>query len=133
MHEDWEQKSVRELPEGINEKDRKVASALHACIPQIEKPVIPPTFGMPDTCIIGIMAGGEQALKHPVETASISSNPDSPLSNVAEILNMISKCRLTNYILIKQKQNNCYKNRVLLKRYLTPTKQIIVSLKTTEV
>ena len=95
---------------------------------------IPATFGMPDTCVIGIIAGGEQALKHPVEsaednsqkgwmelqkhhitnkdiligiaasgttpyvigalqkarehgilTASISSNPNSPLSNVADI------------------------------------------------
>lgn len=165
IHEDLEQKSVRELLEGINEEDRKVASAVHACIPQIEKLVneivermhqggrifylgagtsgrlgvldaseIPATFGMPDTCVIGIIAGGEQALKHPVEsaednsqkgwmelqkhhitnkdiligiaasgttpyvigalqkarehgilTASISSNPNSPLSNVADI------------------------------------------------
>ena len=165
IHEDLEQKSVRELLEGINEEDRKVASALHACRPQIEKLVkeivermhqggrifylgagtsgrlgvldaseIPATFGMPDTCVIGIIAGGEQALKHPVEsaednsqkgwmelqkhhitnkdiligiaasgttpyvigalqkarehgilTASISSNPNSPLSNVADI------------------------------------------------
>ena len=165
IHEDLEQKSVRELLEGINEEDRKVASAVHTCIPQIEKLVneivermhqggrifylgagtsgrlgvldaseIPATFGMPDTCVIGIIAGGEQALKHPVEsaednsqkgwmelqkhhitnkdiligiaasgttpyvigalqkarehgilTASISSNPNSPLSNVADI------------------------------------------------
>ena len=165
IHEDLEQKSVRELLEGINEEDRKVASAVNACIPQIEKLVneivermhqggrifylgagtsgrlgvldaseIPATFGMPDTCVIGIIAGGEQALKHPVEsaednsqkgwmelqkhhitnkdiligiaasgttpyvigalqkarehgilTASISSNPNSPLSNVADI------------------------------------------------
>lgn len=164
-HEDLEQQSVRELLEGINEEDRKIAAAVHACIPQIEKLVneivermeqggrifyigagtsgrlgvldaseIPPTFGMPDTYIIGIIAGGEQALKHPVEnaeddrlkgwtelqshhitdkdtvigiaasgttpyvigalqkarehgvlTAAISSNPDSPLSNVADI------------------------------------------------
>lgn len=95
---------------------------------------IPPTFGMPDTCVIGIIAGGEQALRRPVEnaeddsqkgwmelqdhhitnkdiligiaasgttpyvigalqkarehgilTASISSNPVSPLSSVADI------------------------------------------------
>ena len=100
IHEDLEQKSVRELLEGINEEDRKVASAVHACIPQIEKLVneivermhqggrifylgagtsgrlgvldaseIPPTFGMPDTCVIGIIAGGEQALRRPVENA----------------------------------------------------------------
>ena len=37
IYEDLEQKSVRELLEGINEEDRKVASAVHACIPQIEK------------------------------------------------------------------------------------------------
>lgn len=165
IYEDLEQKSVRELLEGINEEDRKVASAVHACIPQIEKLVneivermhqggrifylgagtsgrlgvldaseIPPTFGMPDTCVIGIIAGGEQALRRPVEnaeddsqkgwmelqdhhitnkdiligiaasgttpyvigalqkarehgilTASISSNPGSPLSSVADI------------------------------------------------
>ena len=30
---------------------------------------IPPTFGMPDTYIIGIIAGGETALRHPVENA----------------------------------------------------------------
>ena len=165
MHEDLEQQSVKELLEGINEEDQKVAAAVHACIPQIEKLVneivermqqggrifylgagtsgrlgvlnaseIPPTFGIPNTYIIGIIAGGEQALRHPVEnaeddlqkgwielqkhhitdkdtligiaasgttpyvigalrkarehgvlTASISSNPDSPLSNVADI------------------------------------------------
>ncbi|MFS2879456.1 N-acetylmuramic acid 6-phosphate etherase [Phocaeicola vulgatus] len=165
IYEDLEQKSVRELLEGINEEDRKVASAVHACIPQIEKLVneivermhqggrifylgagtsgrlgvldaseIPPTFGMPDTYVIGIIAGGEQALRRPVEnaeddsqkgwmelqdhhitnkdiligiaasgttpyvigalqkarehgilTASISSNPGSPLSSVADI------------------------------------------------
>ena len=81
-------------------KTGKVASAVHACIPQIEKLVneivermhqggrifylgagtsgrlgvldaseIPPTFGMPDTCFIGIIAGGEQALRRPVENA----------------------------------------------------------------
>ena len=165
LHEDLEQQSVRELLEGINEEDQKVAAAIHACIPQIEKLVneivermrqggrlfyigagtsgrlgvldaseIPPTFGVPDTYIIGIIAGGEQALRHPVEnaeddilkgwtelqshhitdkdtligiaasgttpyvagalqkarehgvlTAAISSNPDSPLSDVADI------------------------------------------------
>ena len=193
---------------------------------------------MPNTCVIGIIAGGEQALKHPVEsaednsqkgwmelqkhhitnkdiligiaasgttpyvigalqkarehgilTASISSNPNSPLSNVADIpiemivgpefitgssrmksgtgqkmiLNMISttvmiklgrvkgnrmvNMQLSNQKLVdrgvqmlidelhinKAKQNNCCKNRALLKRHLTLTKQIIVSLKTTEV
>ena len=30
---------------------------------------IPPTFGMPDTYIIGIIAGGETALRHPGENA----------------------------------------------------------------
>jgi len=95
---------------------------------------IPPTFGMPNTVVIGIIAGGEKALRNPVEkaednldkawedlkahkinskdtvigiaasgttpyvigalrkarekgilTASISSNPDSPVAQEAEI------------------------------------------------
>ena len=95
---------------------------------------IPPTFGMPPTLVIGIIAGGEQALRNPVEkaeddmqmgwndllahninnkdtlvgiaasgttpyvvgalrearkngilTASIASNPDSPIAHEAEI------------------------------------------------
>lgn len=100
LHEDLEQQSVRNLLEGINDEDQKVALAVRACIPQIEKLVvsivermkdggrlfyigagtsgrlgvldaseIPPTFGMPDTYIIGIIAGGEIALRHPVENA----------------------------------------------------------------
>ncbi len=95
---------------------------------------IPPTFGMPNTLVIGVIAGGEHALRNPVEnaeddiemgwkdllahninskdtlvgiaasgttpyvvgalrearkngilTASISSNPDSPIAQEAEI------------------------------------------------
>ncbi|HCO68896.1 MAG TPA: N-acetylmuramic acid 6-phosphate etherase [Dysgonomonas sp.] len=95
---------------------------------------IPPTFGMPNTLVIGIIAGGEKALRNPVEgaedsreagwtdlqsyhinssdtvigiaasgttpyvigalhearkhnilTASISSNPDSPLAKEADV------------------------------------------------
>ncbi len=95
---------------------------------------IPPTFGMPDTLVIGLIAGGEKALRNPVEkaednmtagweeleahnvnskdtvigiaasgttpyvigalrearkkgilTASVSSNPDSPIAQEAEI------------------------------------------------
>ena len=95
---------------------------------------IPPTFGMPNTLVIGLIAGGERALRNPVEkaeddmemgwqdlvahninnkdtligiaasgttpyvigalrearkhgilTASISSNPDSPIAQEAEI------------------------------------------------
>lgn len=95
---------------------------------------IPPTFGMPPTCVIGLIAGGDTALRNPVEnaeddedrgwlellehqvnakdtvigiaasgttpyvigairkarahgilTASISSNPDSPMAEEADI------------------------------------------------
>lgn len=165
LHDNLEKKSVRELLEGINEEDQKVAIAVQKAIPQIEKLVtqivprmkqggrifymgagtsgrlgvldaseIPPTFGMPPTLVIGLIAGGDTALRNPVEnaednmergweelvehqinekdtvigiaasgttpyvigalrnarahgilTASISSNPDSPLSAEAEI------------------------------------------------
>jgi len=165
LHDNLEKKSVRELLEGINEEDQKVAIAVQKAIPQIEKLVtqivprmkqggrifymgagtsgrlgvldaseIPPTFGMPPTLVIGLIAGGDTALRNPVEnaednmergweelvehqinekdtvigiaasgttpyvigalrnarahgilTASISSNPDSPLSAEAEV------------------------------------------------
>lgn len=165
LHDDLEKKSVRELLEGINEEDRKVAEAVRKTIPQVEKLVIeivkrmkqggrifymgagtsgrlgvldaseiPPTFGMPPTLVVGLIAGGERALRSPVEnaeddmergweelkehqvntkdtvigiaasgttpyvigalrkcrengilTASISSNPEAPVSNEADI------------------------------------------------
>lgn len=165
LYNDLEKKSVRELLEEINKEDHKVADAVYATIPQIEKLVIeivkrmkqggrifymgagtsgrlgvldaseiPPTFGMPPTLVIGLIAGGERALRNPVEnaeddmergwqelsehhvntkdtligiaasgttpyvigalrrarehgilTASISSNPDSPVSREADI------------------------------------------------
>lgn len=34
---------------------------------------IPPTYGMPDNRVIGLIAGGEQALRHPVEAAEDDS------------------------------------------------------------
>lgn len=99
-HGNLEALSTRELLEGINEEDRKVAEAVHACLPQVERLVdalvprmqqggrlfylgagtsgrlgvldaseIPPTFGMPDDRVIGLIAGGETALRHPVEHA----------------------------------------------------------------
>lgn len=143
IHEDLEQKSVRELLEGINEEDRKVASAVHACIPQIEKLVneivermhqggrifylgagtsgrlgvldaseIPPTFGMPDTCVIGIIAGGEQALRRPVENAEDDSQKgwmelqDHHITN-KDILIGIAASGTTPYVIgALQKQEN---------------------------
>lgn len=35
---------------------------------------IPPTFGMPPTLFIGLIAGGDHALRHPVENAEDSKN-----------------------------------------------------------
>lgn len=100
LHNDLEKKTVRELLEGINEEDKKVALAVEKAIPQIEKLVtqivprmkqggrifymgagtsgrlgvldaseIPPTFGMPPTLVVGLIAGGETALRNPVENA----------------------------------------------------------------
>lgn len=100
LYNDLENKSVREILEGINNEDRKVAIAVHKAIPQIEKLVeqivprmksggrifylgagtsgrlgvldaseIPPTFGMPPTLVIGLIAGGDVALRKPVENA----------------------------------------------------------------
>ena len=80
-----EQMSVVELLRHINEEDCRVADAVRRAIPQIEALVkavegrmnqggldaseLPPTFGVPDTKVIGIIAGGDQALRHAVERA----------------------------------------------------------------
>ena len=97
---DLEKKSVHELLTDMNREDQKVAFAVRAAIPHIEKLVsaiiprmkkggrifyigagtsgrlgvldaseIPPTFGMPPTCIIGLIAGGDKALRSPIEKA----------------------------------------------------------------
>ena len=100
MYDNLDQMSVRELLEGINNEDRKVAIAVGREIPKIEKLVtrivermrrggrlfyigagtsgrlgvldaseIPPTYGMPNTLVIGLIAGGDRALRNPVESA----------------------------------------------------------------
>ena len=100
LYDNLDQMSVRELLEGINNEDRKVAIAVGRELPKIEKLVtrivermrrggrlfyigagtsgrlgvldaseIPPTYGMPNTLVIGLIAGGDRALRNPVESA----------------------------------------------------------------
>ena len=100
LYDNLDQMSVRELLEGINNEDRKVAIVVGREIPKIEKLVtrivermrrggrlfyigagtsgrlgvldaseIPPTYGMPNTLVIGLIAGGDRALRNPVESA----------------------------------------------------------------
>lgn len=100
LYDNLDQMSVRELLEGINNEDRKVAIAVGREIPKIEKLVtrivermrrggrlfyigagtsgrlgvldaseIPPTYGMPNTLVIGLIAGGDRTLRNPVESA----------------------------------------------------------------
>ena len=100
LYDNLDQMSVRELLEGINNEDRKVAIAVGREIPKIEKLVtrivermrrggrlfyigagtsgrlgfldaseFPPTYGMPNTLVIGLIAGGDRALRNPVESA----------------------------------------------------------------
>ena len=100
LYDNLDQMSVRELLEGINNEDRKVAIAVGREIPKIEKletrivermrrggrlfyigagtsgrlgvldaSEIPPTYGMPNTLVIGLIAGGDRALRNPVESA----------------------------------------------------------------
>ena len=99
-HGDLDKMSVRELLEGINDEDARVAPAVRRTIPQLEKLVtavvermrrggrifylgagtsgrlgvldaseIPPTFGMPPALVVGLIAGGDRALRNPVEFA----------------------------------------------------------------
>ena len=100
LYDNLEKKSTHEILTDINREDHKVADAVEAAIPQIEKLVdgivermkkggrifymgagtsgrlgvldaseIPPTFGMDPSWVIGIIAGGDTALRNPVENA----------------------------------------------------------------
>jgi len=67
LYNNLEKKSVREILDEINTEDQKVALAVQRAIPQIEKLVN--QIGMPNTLIIGLIAGGDTALRNPVENA----------------------------------------------------------------
>ena len=100
LHNNLEQKSIRELLLGIHQEDQKVLPAVYAAIPQIEKLVgeiylrmkkggrlfylgagtsgrlgildaseIPPTFGVGPDLVIGLIAGGDHAIRNSVEMA----------------------------------------------------------------
>ena len=99
-HDNLDKMSTRELLEGINSEDQKVANSVHLIIPQIEAFVdacvermqkggrlfyigagtsgrlgiidaseCPPTFGVDFNTVIGIMAGGDGAIRKAVEFA----------------------------------------------------------------
>lgn len=99
LYDHLEQKTTAELLASINAEDRKVAQAVASCLPQIELLVealverfpqgrlfyigagtsgrlgvldaseIPPTYGMPHDRVIGIIAGGDGAIRRAVEGA----------------------------------------------------------------
>ena len=84
-----ERMSVGELLQHINDEDRMVAEAVNKSLPQIEALVeaieprmkrggrlgvldaseLPPTFGVSEEWVVGIIAGGDEALRHAVEKA----------------------------------------------------------------
>jgi N-acetylmuramic acid 6-phosphate etherase len=99
-HQNLDEKSTRELLEGINLEDRSVAGSVQKVIHQIEALVdqivirmkdggrifyigagtsgrigvldaseCPPTFGVPHGLVVGIMAGGDKAIRKAVENA----------------------------------------------------------------
>lgn len=99
LYDHLEGMSTRDILEGINEEDRKVPTAVARTIPAVERLVdgivervprggrvfymgagtsgrlgivdaseIPPTYGVSDT-FIGLMAGGDQAIRNAVEGA----------------------------------------------------------------
>ena len=103
-HHDLELKTTRELLEGINSEDRRVADAVAGTIPVLEPLVdaivermrrggrlfylgagtsgrlgivdaseCPPTFGVPHGLVIGIIAGGDSAIRRAVEFAEDDS------------------------------------------------------------
>ena len=89
LYDNLEQQPVRDLLRDINREDHRVADAVEACLPQVEAFVvralpriqqvldaseIPPTFGMPEDTVIGLIAGGDKALRQAVEQAE--DNPE---------------------------------------------------------
>lgn len=99
-HQHLEQKSIRELLEGINQEDKTVAQATERVIPQVEALVeqivprmqkggrlfyigagtsgrlgivdaseCPPTYGVEHGLVVGLMAGGDGAIRKAVEFA----------------------------------------------------------------
>lgn len=112
-HDGLEHRSTRELLEGMNQEDKKVAEALEQAIPQIEALVdavfprfeqggrlfyigagtsgrlgildaseIPPTFGMDHGRVIGLIAGGDGAIRKAVEFAE--DNPEQAWIDLCE-------------------------------------------------
>lgn len=118
-HTNLEQKSIRELLEGINSEDQKVALAVQQQIPAVEKLVeaivpkmklggrlfyigagtsgrlgivdaseCPPTFGVPHDWVIGLIAGGDSAIRKAVEFAEDSTTQgwqDLQQHNISEL------------------------------------------------
>ncbi|MGL4411621.1 MAG: N-acetylmuramic acid 6-phosphate etherase [Bacteroidales bacterium] len=131
---------IEQLVEGIVERMKRggrifyLGAGTSGRLGVLDASEIPPTYGMPNTLVIGLIAGGDHALKNPIEaaeddpdkswneleshninendtvigiaasgttpyvigalqrarskgilTAAISCNPDSPISNAAEI------------------------------------------------
>jgi N-acetylmuramic acid 6-phosphate etherase len=104
LFDNLEKMTVKEILEGINSEDIKVAKAVAGVIPKMESMVTaivrrmkkggrlfyigagtsgrlgildasecPPTFGVPDDWVIGIMAGGDGAIRKAVEFAEDNS------------------------------------------------------------
>lgn len=113
LHRDLEQKSVGELLRAMNSEDIKVAHAVTAVLPNIEKFVdkliqrvkeggrlfyigagtsgrlgivdaseCPPTFGVDHGLVIGLIAGGDRAIRRSVEFAE--DNTDQAWKDLCE-------------------------------------------------
>jgi N-acetylmuramic acid 6-phosphate etherase len=88
-YHDIDQMSVLDILKGINEEDKTVPLAVEKALPQIEKLATavaermqlggrlgvvdasecPPTFGVPFDFVVGIIAGGDTAIRKAVENA----------------------------------------------------------------
>ena len=66
---------IEKLVTGIVEKMRRggrlfyIGAGTSGRLGVLDASEIPPTFGMPDTYVIGLIAGGDRALRNPVEAA----------------------------------------------------------------
>ena len=94
LYNDLERKSVRDLLEDINTEDQKVALAVRETIPKIEELVLQIVPRMKQGGRIFYLGAGttpyvigalRKAREQGILTASISSNPDSPMAMEADV------------------------------------------------
>lgn len=147
LHDTLENKSTKELLNGINQEDQKVALAVQEILPSIEAFVnecyknmikggrlfyigagtsgrlgildaseCPPTFGVEPGRVIGIIAGGDQAIRNAVENAEDSPTQgwiDLEKHNIQSIDTVVGIAASGSTPYVVEALNKCNKEGIL--------------------